>query len=569
MGPLVEKLERRLLHRVKWVGWQSFRLGGIGMTNIGTEEFKGKKKGWVSFFVVLFILFLGIGIGTLVTYRAGAGAPADSQLKIQTDGKPLVGGAILALSQAFEEVTKRVGPAVVNINTEEVVRLSGRGGRAPGGAPGDDPMNDFFHRFLPGQNMPERFTRRSLGSGVLVDPKGYIVTNNHVVQGATKIKVNVLGAEEYTARVIATDPLSDIAVIKIDGTKDFSYAKVGDSKAMKVGDWVIAVGSPFGLEQTVTAGIISATGRTFEAGAQTMLYSDYLQTDAAINPGNSGGPLVNMNGEVVGINSFIQTESSSNAGVGFAVPSHIFVKSYNQILDRGKVQRGWLGVSMNAQSFTPVMAKYFGVKQGSGVLITGLIDEKGNPSSAGPAAKAGLKAEDVVVEFDGKRVNNMQEMRIAVANTPAGQTLPVKVIRFGAEKTLTVTLAERATEAEEKGNYSFEEKEEEPKPEIGLSFDNVPARMAQDLNISGGALILSVKAGSLAEEAGLSGQDSPAGADIIVAANGKKIDSAQDLLNVVKNLKVGEGVVLKALHVSRTANGGVTSTAMYTSITKP
>ena len=534
------------------------------------EGFEPGKR-WLSFLMILLILTLGIGIGTLITHRAGAVGPGDSQLKIQTDGKPVVGGAILALSQAFEEVSKRVAPAVVNINTEEVVRLSRRGG-VP--SEGDDPMQDFFHRFLPAPNMPDRITRRSLGSGVLVDPKGYIITNNHVVEGATKIKVNVLGGEEYTAKVIATDALTDIAVIKIEGNKDFAYAKLGDSKAMKVGDWVIAIGSPFGQNGTVTAGIISATGRMFDSFGDHVNFSDFLQTDAAINPGNSGGPLVNMNAEVIGINAFIQTAgtdisgSGSNAGVGFAIPSQVLVKAYNQILEKGKVVRGWLGVDMNQQAFTPAMAKYFGVKQGSGVLIIGLSDEKGKTSEAGPAAKAGIKAEDVIVEFDGKKIEGIQEFRLAVANTPPGQTVPVKVVRYGVEKTLNVTLAERKLEEAEKGNYSFEEKEEEPKPEIGLSFDNVPARMAQELNISGGALIQSVKPGSLAEEAGLLGQDSQRVTDIVVAANGKKIESAKDFLAVFNSLKTGEGVVLKVLRVSRVRTGAASST-LYTSVIKP
>ncbi len=529
-------------------------------------------KRLVNFLVVLFILTLGIGIGTLITYRVGAVGPGDSQLKIQTDGKPAVGSAVLALSQAFEEVAKLVEPAVVNINTEEVVRPNRRQRNNP---PGDDPMEDFFHRFFNNPNnpnQPEQFTRRSLGSGVIVDPKGYIITNNHVVEGASKVKVNVEGGKEYAAKVIATDPLSDIAVIKIDGPKDFPFVKVGDAKTMKVGDWVLAVGSPFGLDQTVTAGIVSATGRVFDSGTESlnMLFNDYLQTDAAINPGNSGGPLVNMNGEVVGINSFISTTSRSNAGVGFAVPSHIFVNVYNQILEKGKFSRGWLGVNMNTLPFTSEMARYFGVKQGSGVLITGLSDEKGDSSETGPAAKAGVKPEDVIVSFEGKRIMSVQDLRLAVANTPPGRTVPVKLVRHGTEKTVEVTVAERLLETREddQGSLSFEDKEEQPKPEIGLSFDNVPPRMAQELDIPGGALVLSVKAGSLAEDAGLEGQEQ-GGADIIVAANGKTITVAQDLLNMVKNLKLGEPVIVKFIRVSRSQTGRVVPSTFYTSITKP
>jgi len=435
-------------------------------------------------------------------------------------------------------------------------------------------MQDWFRRFMPFPNMPEQFTRRSLGSGVIVDPKGYIITNTHVVEGASKIKVNLAGGDSYTAKVIAADQLSDIAVIKIDGDKQFPAAAVGDAKALKVGDWVLAVGSPFGLAQTVTAGIVSVAGRVFDTSSTSqlqMLFNDYIQTDAAINPGNSGGPLVNMNAEVVGINSFISTSSRSNAGVGFAVPSHIFVNVYNQILNKGKVMRGWLGVNMNTLPFTPEMAKFFGVKSGSGVLITGLSDERGDPSdTASPAAKAGIKAEDVIVEFGGTKIYSVQDLRLAVANTPPGQKAKVKVIRFGKEMDFDVTVAERTFEnqGQETGTFTFEEKPEEVKPEIGLNFDNVPSRIAQQIGSTGGALVLSVKPGSLAEEAGLVGYEQGV-VDIIVTANGKKINSAQDLLDLVKALRSGEAVVLKFVRATRTSAGNMATTTQWTSITKP
>ncbi len=343
---------------------------------------------------------------------------------------------------------------------------------------------------------------------------------------------------------------------------------------MKVGDWVLAIGSPFGLEQTVTAGIISATGRVFDqsTGTYQMMFNDYLQTDAAINPGNSGGPLVNMNGEVVGINSFIQTQSRSNAGVGFAVPSHIFVNVYNQIIQKGKVMRGWLGVNMNTLPFTPALAQFFGVKQGSGVLITGLNDENGEPSTTGPAARAGIKPEDVIVEFDGKKIFTVQDLRLAVANTPPGSHAKVKVIRHGDENVFDVAIAERTLENKTaEGGFSFEEKEEPPRAEIGFRIDTVPARLAQDLDITGGAQVLSVNAGSLAEDAGLQGQEQGSSSgDIIVEANGKKVNTAMDLLTIVKNLKSGEPVVLKFLRVlGRGQNRRLQTSIFYTSITKP
>jgi serine protease Do len=529
--------------------------------------------------MILFVLAIGITVGTILTYHVSATGPGDSQLQMQTDGKPVSGGAYLALSQAFEEVSKRIAPAVVNINTEEVIsnrRQGGPGQGLPGqGVPGQEPNdpNDILRRFFNGPSfqMPEQQMLRSLGSGVIVDPKGYIITNNHVVEGATRIKVNVSGGEEYTAKIIGTDPVSDIAVIKINGKKDFVYAKVGNSKSMKVGDWVITVGSPFGLDQTVTAGIISTTGRTFKDGggpSEYSIFNDYLQTDAAINRGNSGGPLVNMNAEVVGINSFISSTSGASAGVGFAVPSHLFVKVYNQILQSGKVSRGWVGVGMNRFPFTPAMAQYYGVKQGSGVLVTQLVDEKSDASGSGPAAKAGLKAEDVIIEFDGQKILDNQDFRMAVANTQPGKNAKIKVVRQGQEKEFVVAIAERRMENQEKSKYSFEEKEEKAKTEIGLTFDNVPQRLAKAMNITGGAYVTAVSPGSLADEAGLSGPEQ-GGGDVIVSANGAPINDKDDLLKVVKGIKSGEPVVLKFLRAERGQTRQVATDICFTSIVKP
>jgi serine protease Do len=516
----------------------------------------------VSFFVVLFVLGLGIGIGTLISHQVVAVGPRDSQLKIQTGGTSSAGSAVQALSQTFEEVAKRISPAVVNINTEEVIRPTSRSGRG-----GNNQLPDLFRQFMPDQG--QAFTQNSLGSGILVDPKGYIITNNHVVQGASKIKVNVKDGKEYKAHVIAGDDYADIAVIKIDGDQDFPSAKIGDAKAMKVGDWVMAIGSPFGLEQTVTAGIISATGRIFsESNNLSMLFNDYLQTDAAINPGNSGGPLVNMNGEVVGINSFISTSSRSSAGVGFAVPSHIFVNVYNQILEKGKVSRGYLGVNMNANfPFTPAMAEYFGVKQGSGVLITSY---PADPADKGPAERAGIQPEDVIIEFDGKKVSEVQDLRLAAANTPPGRTVNVKAVRFGAVKDFSITLGERPPERTQANpGFSFEEKTE-PKPEIGMNIDNVPSRIARALSITGGALVVSVSPGSLAEEAGIIGQQNQLGYfDIIEAANGKKIDVALDMVGILKDLKSGQSVVIKLLRVQPDQSGAFGTSVGYTSLIKP
>ena len=544
----------------------------------------GRGKHIIVFLMILLVLALGIGIGTLITDRAGATGPGDSQLQMPPVGKP-AGGPLQAFSQAFEEVSKSVSPAVVNINTEEIVsgRQQGRSAVPPGYAIPPDIFEFFGNPFGGNPSIPfepRDFVQRSLGSGVIVDPKGYIITNNHVVESATKIQVNIGGnPEEYTARVIGTDPEGDIAVIKIDGDKPFPYAKIGNSQSMKVGDWVIAIGSPFGLEQSVTAGIISATGRTFAgaSGEGPSRFNDYLQTDASINRGNSGGPLVNMNSEVVGINSFISSRSESSAGIGFAVPSHIFVKIYNQIIETGKFSRGWLGVSMNTLPFTPALADHFGVKQKTGVLITQLVGEDGKPSNtAGPAAKAGIKPDDVIVEFDGIKIKDPQDLLMAVANAVPGKTAKVKVVRYGAEKTFEVVLAERADTQQDgqvkKGGYSFwEDEKSKPKAEIGLEFDNVPQRLARALDISGGALVTSVKPGSLSDDAGLIGQNQRSGyVDVIVAANGKPVNSGEDLLNIVKGVGSGSPIVVKFLRYPEGRQGGDASASVfYTSIIKP
>ena len=536
------------------------------------SEKTGRGKQFLVFFMILLVLALGISIGTLITDRASATGPGDSRLEMPLSDKP-VGGPLQAFSQIFEEVSKSVSPAVVNIYVEEIVSGQQVSSILPFGL---DMEDDFFRRFFGGQAVPSQPQDQvvpGLGSGVIVDPKGYIITNNHVIENAIRMKVNIGGnSKEYTARLIGTDPEGDIAVIKIDGDTPFPYAKIGNSKNMKVGDWVLAIGSPFGLEQTVTAGIISATGRTFtgnEAGPSS--FSDYLQTDAAINGGNSGGPLVNMNGEVVGINSFISTRSGSSAGLGFAVPSDIFARIYNQILETGSFARGWLGVTMNIQPFTPELAAHFGVKQDGGVLITKLVGEDGVGTDAiGPAAKAGIMPEDVIVEFDGVKIKDRQDLIMTVANTIPGKNAKVKVVRHGAEKTFDVVLAERTLNMQKskpkRGGYTLGEADrEKPKAEIGLDFDSVPPRLAEAMGISGGAHVTSVKAGSLSDDAGL--RDSRSGvSDVIVAVNGSSVNIAEDLYNIVDGLKPGSPIVLKFLR--HFTNDNQTET-YYTSLIKP
>jgi serine protease Do len=511
---------------------------------------------WVTFLVLLFVLGVGITIGTLISIRVDAERAEVEQLKISSTGKPLNVDSPSALSQGFAEIAAQAGPAVVYIKTESILKRTAR-----------SPHQQIIPN-LPGLDLrpfldqPEEQRVRALGSGFIVDSAGYIVTNDHVIDGANKIKVSLKDGTEYPARLIGSDADTDVAVIKIEANKPLPVAKVGDSSKVRTGEWVVAIGAPFDLSQSVTAGIISATGRVVEGVG---MFNDYLQTDAAINRGNSGGPLVNMSGEVVGINTFIQSTTGSSAGVGFAIPSKVFVDMYNQLIGGGKVHRGWLGVSMNTGPMTPEMAKYFGVKSGKGVIVTELIDANANPSREGPAAKAGLQPEDVIVELDGKPIESDYDLRSAIATTPPGKKVQIKAIRKGEPKTFEVALAERTygTQSDDKKVTLDDKAEEQSKPpEIGLTVDNITQAMSRQLELesSEGTIVADVKPGSLAEDAGLIPND------ILTHVNGKAITNAQNFGQVFRALKSGEGVVIRFLRFS--PRDGRKS-ALFTSLVKP
>jgi S1-C subfamily serine protease len=312
------------------------------------DMFFRSKKG-LTFLALLVAMVLGIAIGSIISDGVlSAEQEAAATLKVQGGGSPVVLSEEVSLREGFARVADTVAPAVVNISTQSIIQS----------ASGDHPDSerfrqffgdDFWERFFGSPDSPRQQKRASLGSGVIVDSKGYILSNHHVVapieqragrRVADKIEVQLSSGETYQATVVGVDPESDLAVLKIAADGSLPYAKVGDSTLLTVGDWVLAVGSPFGLDKTVTAGIVSATKRVVQTG----IFGDYIQTDAAINPGNSGGPLVNMKGEVVGINAFITTNTGSFAGIGFAIPSSVFVNSYNQLVTDGRIERGWLGV---------------------------------------------------------------------------------------------------------------------------------------------------------------------------------------------------------------------------------
>jgi serine protease Do len=328
---------------------------------------------------------------------------------------------------SFTDVALAVSPAVVNIRTEKVVKGGGpvfRHFQSPFGR--DDPFRDFFERFF-GDVPRGEFKQRSLGSGFCIDKEGYIVTNNHVVENADEIKVKLKSGKEYDAEIVGRDAKTDIALIKVKSWRGFQTVELGDSDELKVGEWVVAIGSPFGLEHTVTAGIVSAKGRVIGSGP----YDDFIQTDASINPGNSGGPLINMKGEVVGINTAIFSRSGGNVGIGFAIPINLARGIIDQLKTSGTVTRGWLGVSI--QDLTAELAEYYGVKAGKGALV-------GEVFKGDPADKAGIKPKDVIVEVDGDKIEDSRHLSQKIAGIPVGGKITLKVVRDGKERTFTVKM---------------------------------------------------------------------------------------------------------------------------------
>ena len=550
-----------------------------------------KSKTALTFLGLLLTLSLGIMIGTIGLDGVFSAEETDTiaQLKVQGGGTPLALVEKVRLVEGFSGVAKTVEPAVVNIRTSFVQRRMGQRRPERPQGPGRNPFPEFF-----GDEFWERFFGRpgvtpraqkitSLGSGIIVDSKGYILTNNHVVAQAEaqagKISVKLSSGKTFLAEVVGLDPDSDVAVLKIDSDEGLPFAKIGDVSKVQVGDWVLAIGSPFGLEQTVTSGIISATGRIFPEFANP--FGDYLQTDASINRGNSGGPLVNMRGEVIGINSFISTEGGrGSVGVGFAIPSSVFVNSYNQLVTKGKIERGWLGVVMNGPRMTGEMAEYFGVagedvdgiKDGDGVLVTEVVGETGDSDESGPAYEAGIRPEDVIVKFGGREIETDFDLLSAVTRTPPGETVPVVIVRKGKVVELNVTLAERMLEEQERAKETplsldkdEEEKrkqEEKRRQEIGLEIKELTPQEASRLHIEGeeGVLILSVTPGSLADEAGLSPNQ------VITQVNGHRVRTSRQVKDRVDSLASGEAAILRLVFFD--ARRG-RKTVAYASFLKP
>jgi len=415
----------------------------------------------------------------------------------------------------FVSIADKVGPAVVRIAAEKVEKRRSS-------SFWEDWPEDFWDRFFGIPREREReFRSEARGTGFFISSDGYIVTNNHMVENAEKVTVTTLDEKEYKAKVVGADPNTDLALLKVND-ENLPFAELGDSETLRVGEWVLAIGNPWGFEHTVTAGIVSSKGR--QLGIPDVPYQDYIQTDAAINRGNSGGPLVNMRGEVVGITSNIISPSGGNIGIGFAIPSNLARKIVKQLKEKGKVVRGYLGV--RSGPVTEDDKEAFKLKTKKGAIIGEI--ERGTP-----AAKAGLKKYDVIIEVNGNPVKDHHDLMFKIAEIEPGTKIEIKVIRDGEEKILTVTLGERTSEEEQEAPAASGK-------DLGFSITTLTARLARRLGFQTeeGVLITNVRQFSEASR-----KELRAG-DIILEANRENVKTDRELRNIVNKLDSGDTLVL-------------------------
>jgi serine protease Do len=495
-------------------------------------------------------LLAGIGVGAMLS-----GRPTVAQNEMQIARAPE------ALSASFAEIARRVEPAVVNIETmtaaPEVAEKDSEDKDDPGT---NNPLLDMFRR-------QQRRPARGVGSGFIVSSKGYILTNEHVVEGSSRIIVGLQSGEEYRGRVIGIDEETDVAVVKIDAPRDLPTVTLGDSNATQVGDWVLAIGSPFGLDQTVTAGIISKKER------ETPYFTNFqrfLQTDAAINRGNSGGPLVNMRGEVIGINSQIATSTGDYNGIGFALPASEASFVYQQIVSNGKVRRGYLGVTLD--SVKDEFARVYGLSEAKGAIIMDVQETKdGLPT---PAAKAGMQKLDIITDFNGQPVANAQDLIQKVASTPVGNAASFNFLRERDGKlekhSANIVLGERPPpQAFRDAEVVTPRKDPDPKGNslhLGITLTELTQQLITEKRLNGvrGLYVKEVDPNGLAAEVRVGGQAVLSEGDVITRINRVPVTTLADFQRVLGNLKAGDPIVLQVARYSRVLDRVSTRIVQFT-----
>lgn len=415
---------------------------------------------------------------------------------------------------SFAPLVKNARQSVANISTVKIIKGGGLPFKGPFGP--DDPFHDFFERYFK-DRIPKEFRQRSLGSGFIIDKDGYILTNNHVVEKTDEIKVTIADSKEYDAEIVGRDPKTDLALIRIKTEEPLIPLPLGDSDKIEVGDWVIAIGNPFGLDHTVTAGIVSAKFRQIGAGS----YENFIQTDASINPGNSGGPLLNAKGEVVGINSAIYTGTGGSIGIGFAIPINM-AKDLLPQLKKGKVVRGWLGVMI--QKITPELKEKLGLKDDKGALVADV-------TPGGPAEKSGIKRGDVIISFDGKEIKEMSALPYIVASTPIDKTVMVELIRQGKQMQIEVKIGELKEEAQSAVG--------EEESNLGMTLEEINPDLVQkfDLSEERGLVVVEVDKNTPAEEAGIRQ------GDILVELDQKPVEGLSRYRELIRQYKKGDTIL--------------------------
>ncbi len=476
-----------------------------------------QKMTWRSrpFSLRLFSLLAAICVVTFYWTSVARAATGDDQ------------GQVRWVPESFSELAQKYSPAVVNIRSEKNGKRRMEVDPHFKGGPFDkeDPFRDFFEKFFGGRPN-QGFKQRSLGSGFIIDHDGYIVTNNHVVEGADKIKVILKDEREFNAEVKGRDPNTDLALIKIESDGNLPVIEFGNSDDVKIGEWVMAIGNPFGLEHTITVGIISAKGRVIGSGP----YDDFIQTDASINPGNSGGPLIDMNGKVVGINTAI---IAGGQGIGFAIPVNMAKGIIQQLQSKGEVTRGWLGVGI--QDLNEELKKYYGVKGKAGVLVTKVFP-------GDPAEKAGIKAKDIILSVNGKEVDSSRELSRTIAESPVGQKAKLLVLRDGKEKEFTIKLGKRPETM-----MAAQSPEVQKKNPFGLAVSNLTPELISQFQLQAekGVMVVGVEPDSKGEEAGV------LPGDLIKEINHKEVTDVDQYMKEIGKYKKGDKISLYILRSNR------------------